>query len=185
MILGITGTVGAGKGTVVEYLVNEKGFKHFSSRDFIVEEIRRRGLTDESRVTMRNTGNELRKEHGPSYIAETLLVRAKEAGGDAIIESIRSVGEAEFLKKQGGYIVAVDADKKIRYERVIARGSSTDNLTFEEFCEQEDREMTGTALWDMNVFGVMGTADVTLTNNDGIEKLHEQIEQMLERMRRT
>ncbi|MDR0438308.1 MAG: AAA family ATPase, partial [Bacteroidales bacterium] len=44
MIIGITGTIGAGKGTIVDYLVSQKGFLHFSVRDFLSEEIERRGL---------------------------------------------------------------------------------------------------------------------------------------------
>ena len=183
MILGITGTVGAGKGTVVEYLVRACGFKHFSSREFLFEEIRRRGIADESRIALRDTGNALRMEHGPGYIAETLLARAKEAGGDAIIESIRTLGEAEFLKQQGAFIVAVDADRQVRYDRVIERGSSTDNLSFETFCEQEDLEMAGTAVWDMNVFGVMSIADWKLMNNGGLEELHARVEDMLSAFR--
>ncbi len=179
MILGVTGTVGAGKGTVVDYLVKEKGFAHYSVRDFLLEEIRQRGLADETRNGLRDMGNMLRKEHGPAYIAEVLLARAKEQGGNVLIESIRSVGEAEYLKTHGARMLAVDADRASRYERVVLRGSSTDNLTFEEFCAQEDREMAGTAPWDMNVFGVMSVADVTLMNNGTVEELHAQVDRTL------
>ena len=45
-IIGITGTIGAGKGTIVDYLVKEKGYVHYSVRAFIAEEIQRRGLED-------------------------------------------------------------------------------------------------------------------------------------------
>lgn len=38
MIIGITGTNGAGKGTVVEYLA-KKEWNHFSAGEFITEEI--------------------------------------------------------------------------------------------------------------------------------------------------
>ena len=34
IIIGITGTIGAGKGTIVELLI-KKGFKHYSVRDFL------------------------------------------------------------------------------------------------------------------------------------------------------
>ena len=44
MIIGITGSFGAGKGTVVEYLI-DKGYKHFSAREFLTEEILRRGMS--------------------------------------------------------------------------------------------------------------------------------------------
>lgn len=38
-IIGITGTLGAGKGTVVDYLVKNKGFNHFSVGDYLIDEI--------------------------------------------------------------------------------------------------------------------------------------------------
>ena len=38
-IIGITGTIGAGKGTIVDYLVLQKGYEHYSVRSFIKEEI--------------------------------------------------------------------------------------------------------------------------------------------------
>ena len=38
MIIGITGTLGAGKGAVVEFL-KQKDFKHYSVRNFLIEEI--------------------------------------------------------------------------------------------------------------------------------------------------
>ncbi|MBA3789257.1 AAA family ATPase [Patescibacteria group bacterium] len=175
MIIGITGTNGAGKGTVVEYLVQEKGFKHYSAREFILEETLRRGAP-KNRDSLRDVANELRKMHGPAYVGEQLLARAKEAGGGALIESIRTVGEADFLKSHGVLIGAVDADRQIRYERVVIRGSMTDKVSFEEFCTQEDREMASIEPWDMNIFGVMKIADFTLLNNGTIEELHAQID---------
>ena len=36
--IGITGTLGAGKGTIVEYLQKEKGFSHYSVRAFLTDE---------------------------------------------------------------------------------------------------------------------------------------------------
>ena len=59
-IIGITGTHGAGKGTVTNYLVNKKGFKHYSARDFIVDEIKKRSLLVD-RDSMREVSNDLRK----------------------------------------------------------------------------------------------------------------------------
>ncbi|MBR5146904.1 MAG: AAA family ATPase, partial [Bacteroidales bacterium] len=43
-IIGITGTIGAGKGTIVDYLVKEKGYVHYSVREFLAEEVKKRGL---------------------------------------------------------------------------------------------------------------------------------------------
>ena len=66
MIIGITGTLGAGKGTIVGFL-KERGFSHYSVREFLIEEINRRGL-EANRDSMILVANDLRANFGGSYI---------------------------------------------------------------------------------------------------------------------
>lgn len=182
MILGITGTNGAGKGTVVDYL-KTKGFSHYSASGFIAEEVERRGMPM-NRTSMQDVGNDLRKTHYPSYIVETLYARAKEKGGDAIVESVREIAGAVFLKEHGAFLVAVDADRHVRYERAVLRGSSKDHVTYEQFCEQEDREMDKAEAFDMNIKNVMTMADARLENDGTLEELHMKIDGMLDALRK-
>lgn len=174
MVIGVTGTIGAGKGTVVDYLVQEKGFIHLSVRDYLLGEIRHRGMEVEDRSAMRDVANELRATHGPAHIIEALYERAVERGEPALIESIRAIGEAEFLKSKGALILAVDADRKLRYERITARGASTDHVDFDTWVMQEERELASTEPWDMNVIGVMRMADVRIENDGTLEELHRK-----------
>ncbi|HEV7121784.1 MAG TPA: AAA family ATPase [Candidatus Paceibacterota bacterium] len=178
MIVAITGTNGAGKGTVVSYLIRQKGFAHYSVRDFLLEEIRARGLA-EDRTTMQDVANGLRKEHGPAYILETLYARAIAEGKDAVIESVRAVAEADFLKKKGVYLLAVDASQRVRYERITSRGSSTDGSDFDTWVQEENRELDGIEPWKQNVRGVMRIADYCLRNDDTREELDAAIEAWL------
>ncbi len=180
MIIGITGTNGAGKGVLVEYLATKKGFTHFSARTFIRDEVERRGLPL-SRDTLRDVANELRKQHGPAYIVESLFKDASKER-NAVIESIRAVGEALFLLGEGAHIIAIDADRKERYDRITARDSETDRVTFERFCEQEDREMSSTDTWDMNIHGVMELAAARIMNKGSLEELYAQIDQALTKL---
>lgn len=182
MLIGITGTNGSGKGTVVEYLVMQKGFSHYSARMFLVEEVARRGM-HQDRNSMREAANALRKEHSPSYLMERLYELAKDEP-KAVLESVRTIGEAEFLKSKGVMLFAVDADRKLRHERIVARGADGDGLTYEEFCAQEDQEMASPDPWDMNVFGVMQISDARIENSGTREELHRQVDEALARIQK-
>lgn len=185
MIIGVTGTNGSGKGTVVDYLVEHKGFTHFSVRDLIVEEVLKRGL-ELNRINIGDTGTNLRRENAPSYFVETFLNRAKEQGIDnVVIESIRAVAEEKYLKEHGGFVVAVDAPRELRYERIVGRGSVTDKVSFEDFCLQEEREYTPADPNDpnqMNFKEVMDNADYTLMNDGTYMEFREKMEEMLTRL---
>ncbi len=181
IILGITGTNGAGKGTVADYL-KSKGFGYYSVREFLIEEIRTRGLPL-NRDSMVEVANLLRQQHGASYILDTLFVRAEKEGKDAVIESIRTVGEVESLRKHGMLLLAVDADPNIRYSRVQFRKSETDHVTFERFMEDELRESQGDDPSRQNLKHTVALADFTL-NNDGTEEdLHAQVDSVIEKIK--
>jgi len=177
MIIGITGTLGAGKGTVVEYL-KTKGFKHYSARAFFLEEVERRGLPL-TRDHITDTADDLRATHGPGYLAQVLLERAQQAGGDAVIESIRSLGEAEYMRSHGALLWAVDADIKLRYERIQLRASETDKVSFEKFVADEQREFANDDPTKGNIGKVMQMADVVFTNNGTQDELFAQVEAAL------
>ncbi len=177
MIIGITGTLGAGKGTVVEYL-KTKGFKHFSARSFFIEEVQKRNLPV-NRDTITEVANDLRAIYGPGYFTEEALRRANAQGGDVVIESIRTVGEAEYLLSHQAVLWAVDADKRTRYDRIYKRASETDLISFEKFVADEEREWTNTDPAKQNLKGVIAMAKVTLQNNGTQEELFAQVEKAL------
>lgn len=110
--------------------------------------------------------NDLRAKYGPSYIAEQLYEQAKVSGKNSIIESLRAVGEVEALKQKEHFLFfAIDADPKIRYERVVLRGSETDKISYEEFIANEQREMTNTDPTKQNLSACMKLADHIFTND--------------------
>ena len=180
MIIGITGTIGAGKGTIVDYLVKRRGFAHFSARALIVEEIEKRGLPV-SRDSMVAVANDMRRKHSPSWVAEQLFARAQALEGPAIIESLRTVGEVHKLQEQENFLLlAVDADQKTRFARVQQRkDAQSDDVTFVQFAAQEAREMKNVDPTKQNLAGCIALADHVLRNDGTIEDLHEQVEGVL------
>ncbi len=179
--IGITGTIGAGKGVVVEYL-KTKGFIHYSARNFIIQEMQKRRL-EPIRDNMNTVANDLRKTFFPGYIISELLNQAKKNGTNAVIESVRSMGELELLRKdaENFYLLAINADPKTRYERIVRRGSSTDHITFEKFVDDERKELVSTEVWNMNINQCMAHADFTIENDGPINELYAKVEEFLKR----
>ncbi|MBN2881197.1 AAA family ATPase [Candidatus Woesearchaeota archaeon] len=179
IIIGITGTLGAGKGTIVEHL-KQLGFKHYSVRNYLIDEIKRRNL-EINRDNMVLVANDLRSKYGSSFIVEELYKIAKTQGNNSIIESLRTPGEVESLQKEDGFVLfSVDADKKTRYDRICLRQSESDNVSFEKFCAQEELEMTSTDPAKQNISKCMEMADYHFTNNKTIPELFENVDIVLD-----
>jgi dephospho-CoA kinase len=177
-IVGITWTLGAGKGTVVEYMVKTMWFKHYSVRDYLEEELDKRWL-EHTRDNMRELADGLRKEFGPSYVIDQMYKKASAVGADAIIESIRCIGEIDKLRRYADFFLLwVNAARKMRYESVIERWSSTDDVTYEQFCEQEDKEIHTTNPYEMNLVWCLERANIVIKNDGTVEQLYMEIERV-------
>lgn len=182
VIIGITGTLGAGKGTIVDYLQKKYIFNHFSASEFITEEIVRRGL-EINRDAMREVANDLREKNSPSYVAEELYTRAQKVKGNAILESLRTLGEINALKEKGNfYLFAVNADAKIRYKRILLRKSSKDNVSYETFIQNEQAESLNEEPHKQNLPKCIEQADFKFNNNSDFESLYNQIDVIMEKI---
>lgn len=179
IIIGITGTIGAGKGTVVDYLVKAHHYTHFSVRKFLTAIIEEKKMLL-NRDSMVAIANDLRANNSPSYIVEQLYTMAKQSQQNCIIESIRTPGEIDALRKLGNFhLLAVDADPHVRYDRIVLRNSETDKISFDTFVDNEKREMTATDPNKQNLSACMNKADFRVENSGSFEELNKQIEEIL------
>lgn len=174
MIIGITGTLGAGKGTVVEYL-KAQGFAHYSVSSMLRGILESQGKTA-NRDSYSVLGDALRTLHPAGPIA-LLHALADDAAANIIIESVHDVPEATFLKERGAVLIAVDAPLAVRYERISARGSEKDNVTSAEFERLANHEEQGGG--KHNIRAVVDMADCTITNDGTLDALQTHIDQFL------
>ncbi len=181
LIIGITGTFGSGKGTIVNYLVSKKRFKHYSVSDYLTKELIKQNIKVD-RNGMREIANKIRTEYGPDYITKILFKEAKRENKNAVIESIRNPKEVEFIKKNGGVIFAVDANIELRYERAKSRASEKDFVTFEEFKIQEEKESQNLDPNAQNLPKCILLSDYKFDNNGSINDLHEQVEKIIQKI---
>ena len=180
MIIGITGSLGGGKGTVVEYLRSKHNFAHYSSSDLLVTILEERGEVVD-RDGMNRIANELRAENSAGVPAENYKrYEAEDGESDVIFESIHSVPESDFIKSIGGIMIGITASPEVRYERILARGSVKDNISREKFIEQQQREEAGSDDPNKsNIFDAIAEADFVIENNGTLEELQAQVDQIL------
>jgi len=175
IIIGITGTIGAGKGTIVDFLEKEKGYMHYSVRGYLIEEIKKQGLAV-NRDSMTSVANELRAQHSPSYIIDELYSRAKSSGKNCVIESIRTPGEVDSLRKKNNFFLfAINAKPEIRFNRIKARASETDKVDYETFIANEKREMNTDDPNKQNLQKCIKMADYVFNNDGSIGNLLKQV----------
>lgn len=184
MIIGLAGTLGAGKGAVTEYL-KEKGFVQYSSSGLLGELVVKEG-NPRMREFLSQMGTRLQQEYPGGVVEknykEKFLVEKPE---NAVFESLHRQSEADFLKSVDGIIIGIDADLKTRYERTSVRGETEkDSVSFEVFQDHSrvEDEGGGDETRDDNIRAVINSADYVITNNGTFEELHAQIDTVLEKI---
>jgi dephospho-CoA kinase len=178
MIIGLTGTNGAGKDTVADYF-KEKGFAYFSLSDEVRAECDLRGLPKD-RDTMQRVANEMRGNLGADILAKMVLEKIHLGNiKNALVVSIRNPHEVEAFKAFGNFIMlAVDAPAELRYQRISSRGRTDDAVTFEKFVSQEEFERHGSPT-GQQLDAVIKMANHVLINDGTREELYQKVEKIL------
>lgn len=181
LIIGLVGTLGAGKSTVTKYL-ETLGFKPFRLSDVIREKFKNRTL---KRNSLQDSGNKLRKKYGTSYLAKKTLEKIEKKGlKKAVVDGIRNLGEFEyFASKSNFYLVSVNAPAKIRYLRLKDRKGVTDPRNWQEFLAIEKRDLDEKLYFGQQTKKVMQKADFSVVNIN-LTKLNRKIDQILDTLQK-
>lgn len=176
MIIGITGTIGAGKGTVSEYF-EKKGYRHLSVSAFLAQEAARRGKAA-TRAARRELGNIYRKE-SPTALIEAVLAEANPHLENIIVESLHTVSEVEYVRHIGGIVISVDAPLAVRWNRIKNLVGEKYGTSYEEFVAEQNRQMISEDPNENNLRAAGETADYRLENAGSEEELFEKLSAML------
>ena len=186
-IIGIGGTNGSGKDTLGEILAEKHGYKFISLTDMLRAECRERGLPVE-RENLRMISAEWREKGGLGAPIDKVVAAYEAEGGDyagLVTASLRNPGEADRVHELGGTVVWVDADPKIRYERVTSadRGRvGEDSKTYEQFLREEHDEMypkPGASATSLATIEVKKRADITILNDTTREAFEAKVAEIV------
>ncbi len=177
-IIGVTGTLCSGKGTITEYF-KQKGFETISLSDILREEAKLNNI-ELTRENLQNLGNQIRSKHGIGALAILALEKMKNKE-NLVIESIRNPGEIEELRKNKNFfLIAVDAPREVRIERLLKRYNEStrkeDPITREEVAEKMDiDEGKGQNESGQQTRKCMEMADLFIHNDKGIDFLNDEL----------
>ena len=168
-----------------EYLASEYGWLFVSVTDILREGLRERNLPIE-RENTRGLSAEWRRQFGHGVLIDKAFQQFEAQVGKykgLAIASLRNPGEADEVHKLGGRVVWLDADPKLRYQRIYSRQRSTeDQKTFEQFLAEERAEMDHHGGDDatLNMAGVKAKADIFITNDsDDVETFKKTAQKAL------
>jgi dephospho-CoA kinase len=164
---------------MAEYLA-QKGFKSISLSDILRQIMRKEG-EETTTVNMTEFGNNLRETKGHGYLAKEAL--KKIGKGDAIVTSIRQVGEVKVFKTRPDFtLVKLDAPIEMRLERLIKRNRPGDIKNMDELraIEVKQAEGKGGAI-NMNKCYEMATE--TIINDGTFEELYKKVDDLISKIK--
>lgn len=174
-IIGLAGTLNAGKDSLGELLAEKYGFLHISTSDMIRAMKKREFGDGPGSLLTRNDPyiNKLRTERGPGFLVDAVneewLANQDKYPGGFVASAIRAIGEAERIHELGGIIIFVDADPQVRYGRSQARQRDANEVgkSFDEFMATERSEMDvdPNDKSVQNLVAMKQMADVVIENN--------------------
>lgn len=176
MIIGLTGSMGCGKGEVVKILQN-LGFRYITLSSIVKEEAKKRGVFEE-REQLMDIGNELRKKEGAGVLAKRVLGKITASGYEKwVIDGIRNPAEIEALRKvENVFIIGISVNQELLIERIFGRGRSGDSKAREEIVRKIEREWgKGELASGQQVGKCMDMADVIVSNDGAIKELGEKV----------
>lgn len=176
IIIGLVGEMAAGKSTVTEYLKKNYQATTFRFSDML-RDILKRIHVEPERANLQSLSTFVRQTYGEDIMSKVIAKDVSAATAPMIItEGIRRPSDITYLREVPGFkIIAISADEKIRYERIIQRRENPDdaNKTWEQFRAEGNQES------EQKIKAIAAEADFTVDNNGTTAELFEQIEKIL------
>lgn len=175
-IIAIVGMCGVGK-SVASDILEELNYKKVYFGGVTMEKMKEEGLevTPENEKMMRER---LRREYGMGAYAIILLPRIKELSlnNNVVLDGLYSWDELKILKEELGdvlSVIAVTADKKLRYDRLAVR-------EVRPFNHEEAKNRDISEIENIAKAGPIAYADYYIDNNHDIETYRRRLLEILE-----
>lgn len=172
-VIGFCGLPGSGKSTALESVKNLGVVVNMG------DVVRNEAMKKKIEITNENLGQlarNLRIEGGEDIIAEKCVQLIKNTQSEVVfVDGIRSVYELAVFRKYWKFpLILIEADEKIRRQRIIERARDDDSKSIFDIKKREEREI-GFGLLDL-----IEKTDYIINNNTTIEELKNKTRKQIE-----
>lgn len=174
-IYAVVGMCGSGKSVACDYL-EKRGYEKVYFGGVTMDELKKQGLevNEQNEKKMREA---LREKYGMGAYAVLLIPKIKElyAMGNVVLDGLYSWDEYVVLEETFGdslEIIAVVADKKVRYERLAKR-------EIRPLTEEEAKHRDIAEIENLKKGGPIAFADYYIYNNGSKEDYYSRLEEVL------
>lgn len=194
-IIGIGGLPRSGKDSLAEYFMTA-GYFGVSLGDIVRDHSRVRHSHEPDPISVANmteTANWLRSQHGADFalkIAQERFANASKANPEVkglVVFSVRASAEVDYILKQSGRLIWVEASDKTRYQRAMDNLRDGEmKISLEEFKRQEELQSKPQPLLSaevqMNTEYVKQHATDTFTNEISFEEFQKKAKAFVEQL---
>jgi dephospho-CoA kinase len=177
-VIGTIGQNGSGKDEVLKYLHRKYFIPYISTGDMVREVAARKNILPTRENLGRLTESYFRqfgKGHFVTMAANKILRNQWHVTG---ISGIRSTEDIEVVKEifgRGFILIHVYiSDQKIRFRRMVERGSERDPRTYEEFLKLDEAEER-----QFHISEAASQANYTVNNDGTVDDMELQIDELV------
>ncbi len=178
-VIGLTGSIGAGKDVVSKYLVSKYGYIQITIGDVVREAMKKKGLE----ITRENSdafSQEMRDKFGADYWIKQCVKKAKNYP-KSVIDGVRLPSDNDAIKSEFGkdyILLKVDAEPMIRFQRLQSRGRSDLPKDLAHF---ESQERSQNQMFKLDE--TFKAASAVIDNSTTLDNLYKNIDETLKRFK--
>lgn len=176
IIIGLVGQIACGKESVKKYIDRKYNAQDCRFSTPLRDVVKRLDIP-ENRENLQKMSTILRGGFGEDLLAKVIAVDASKLDSEiVVIDGVRRMADIKYLKELPNFfLIKVEADAKIRFERMKARNENTGDKdkTFEQFMIDENYET------EKSIPEVMNFSKISINNNGTLEELYSQTDKII------
>jgi len=177
--LGILGPAGSGKGIAADYISRKYHYKLINLGN-IVRALARKEKIKPTRANLEKLQLKYSKIYGKDFVIGRALEKAKKINKPVILDGIRKPVQARLAKqKLKAKLILVNADPRLRFERMKKRRRTGFARNLKEFLEQEKKEERF-----FNLKKTFSMVDYKADNSNGMRFLFKQIDEIMKKIKK-